>query len=104
MNPETLVTLNVGLPVLSALTLLVLNDKRIRTAIVSLSSIVLISSAVLLYQAGGVVFSPEHIYEQAVVALDFALLIYFLYAGLKAKCPQVMALGLAQIIPAAYFE
>ncbi len=104
MNPETLVAINVGLPVISALALLVLNDKRVRTAIVSLSALVLISSSALLYQAGGVMFSPEHIYEQAVVALDFVLLAYFLYAGIKAKSPQVIALGLAQIIPAAYFE
>lgn len=104
MNPETLVAINVGLPVVSALALLILNDKRVRTAIVSLSSLVLISSAFLLYQAGSIVFSPEHIFEQIVVALDFALLAYFLYAGIKSKSPQVIALGLAQIIPAAYFE
>ena len=104
MNPETLVAINVGLPVVSALALLILNDKRIRTAIVSLSTLVLISSAFLLYQSGGIVFSPEHIYEQAVVALDFILLVYFLYAGIKAKSPPVITLGLAQIIPAAYFE
>ncbi|MCW4013100.1 MAG: proton-conducting transporter membrane subunit [Candidatus Bathyarchaeota archaeon] len=104
MNPETLVAINVGLPVVSALALLILNDKRIRSAIVSLSTLVLISSAFLLYQAGGIMFSPEHIYEQAVVALDFILLVYFLYAGIKAKSPQVIALGLAQIVPAAYFE
>ncbi len=104
MNPETLVAVNVVLPVISALALLLLNDKRIRTAIVSLSALVLISSSVLLYQAGGIVFSPEHIYEQAVVVLDFALLLYFLYAGVKAKSLPVIGLGLAQIIPAAYFE
>jgi len=104
LNPETLVTINVGLPVISALALLVLNDKRVRTAIVSLSTLVLISSSVLLYQAGGVMFSPEHIFEQAVVALDFALLMYFLYVGIRAKSFPVIGLGLAQLIPAAYFE
>jgi ech hydrogenase subunit A len=104
LNPETLVAVNVGLPVISALATLLLNDKRIRTAIVSLSSIILISSSVLLYQAGGIVFSPGHIYEQAVVVLDFALLLYFLYAGAKAKSLPVIGLGLAQMIPAAYFE
>ena len=104
MNPETLVAVNVGLPVVSALAALLLNDKRIRTAIVSLSALVLISSSVLLYQAGGIVFSPGHIYEQAVVVLDFTLLLYFLYAGAKAKSLPVIGLGLAQIIPAAYFE
>jgi ech hydrogenase subunit A len=104
LNPETLVAVNVGLPVISALATLLLNDKRIRTAIVSLSSIILISSSVLLYQAGGIVFSPGHIYEQAVVVLDFALLLYFLYAGAKAKSLPVIGLGLAQMIPATYFE
>lgn len=104
MNPETLIAVNVGLPVVSALAALLLNDKRIRTAIVSLSALILISSSVLLYQAGGIVFSPGHIYEQAVVVLDFALLLYFLYAGVNAKSLPVIGLGLAQMIPAAYFE
>ncbi len=104
MNPETLIAVNIGLPLVAALALLLLNQKGIRTAIVSLFSLFMITSSLLLYQAGGAVFQPGHIYEQAVVVLDFALLLYFIYAGYQARSPQVMALGLAQLIPAAYFE
>lgn len=104
MNPETLIAINVGLPVLSGLALLFLNDKRIRAGIVSLSSIILISSAVLLYQTGGIVFSPEHIFDQAILILDFALLLYFLYVGINAKNLKIIVLGIAQLIPVAYFE
>ncbi len=104
MNPETLIAINVGLPVLSGLVLLFLNDKRARAAIVSLSSIILISSAVLLYQTGGIVFSPEHIFDQAILILDFVLLLYFLYVGINAKNLKIIVLGIAQLIPVAYFE
>jgi ech hydrogenase subunit A len=104
MNPETLVAINVGLPFISALSLLILNDKRIRTTIVSLLSIILFSSAILLYQAGGIVFSPGHFFEQIVVVLDFTLLIYFIYIGIKSKNLPVIGLGFAQLVPAAFFE
>ena len=104
MNPETLVAINVGLPAISALSLLFLNDKRVRTTIVSLSSIILFSSAILLYRAGGVVFSPGHFFEQIVVFLDFTLLIYFIYVGIKSKNLPVIGLGFAQLVPAAFFE
>lgn len=104
MNPQTLIAVNVGLPAVAALASLLLNDKRARTAIVSLSALVLISSSILLYVEGGVAFSPTPVYETAVLVLDFALLGYFLYLGYKARSPLVLGLALLQLVPVTYFE
>jgi ech hydrogenase subunit A len=104
LNPETLVAINVGLPTIAALAVFAFNNKRVRTTIISFTTMILITSAILLYQAGGVIFSPGSIFDEIVVFLDFALLLYFVYIGLRDKSIQVLVLGLAQIIPAAYFE
>ena len=104
LNPETLVAVNVGLPAVSALALLALNNKGVRTAVVSFSSFSLIASALLLFNSKGVTFTPNSLFGQLVIEFDFALLLYFLYVGLKVMSPHVVALGLAQLIPATYFE
>lgn len=104
MNPETLIAVNVGLPAVVALASLVLNDKRMRTGIVSLTSIVLIVSSILLYLGGGVEFSPAPAIGTVVLALDFALLGYFLYVGYRSRSPLVLGLALLQLVPVAYFE
>ena len=104
MNPETLIAVNVGLPAVAALALLVLNDKRMRTGIVSLTSLVLIVSSILLYAGGGAMFSPAPVIETAVLALDFALLGYFLYVGYRSRSSLVLGLALLQLVPVAYFE
>lgn len=96
--------MNVGLPAVVALASLVLNDKRMRTGIVSLTSIVLIVSSILLYLGGGVEFSPAPAIGTVVLALDFALLGYFLYVGYRSRSPLVLGLALLQLVPVAYFE
>lgn len=104
MNAETLVAINVGLPLLSAAAALIFNDKKLRSALVSLTALVLVSSSLLLLRGGGVMFSPGSIFETAIVGLDFALLLYFLYVGFKARSLHVIGLSLLQLVPAAYFE
>lgn len=104
MNPETLTAVNIGLPAVAALALLVLNDKRMRTGIVSLTSLFLIVTSILLYMGGGIEFSPAPVIETAVLALDFALLGYFLYVGYRSRSPLVLGLALLQLVPVAYFE
>jgi len=104
LNPETLIAVNVGLPAVVALASLVLNDKRMRTGIVSLTSLVLIVSSILLYLGGGVEFSPAPVIGTVVLALDFALLGYFLYVGYRSRSPLVLGLALLQLVPVAYFE
>ncbi|TFH17628.1 NADH-quinone oxidoreductase subunit L [Candidatus Bathyarchaeota archaeon] len=100
----TLVALTVGLPIVSGLAALVIPGKKIRSVLVSMTALLLIGSSIALLGVDEFTYNPAHIYEQAVVVLDFALLLYFLYAGIKAKSLPVIGLGLVQIIPAAYFE
>ena len=104
MNTETLIAVNIGLPVVSALASLVFSDRRARTGIVYLTAAVLVVSSLLLYNAGGLELNPSGGFETAVVALDFVLLLYFLYQGFVHRSWQVLALSLAQLVPAAYFE
>ena len=104
MNTETLVAINIGLPMVSALAAFILNEKRVRVGVVSVTALTLIASSLLLFLNGGTELSLSHAYETAVVALDFALLLYFLYRGFKSLNWQVVVLSLGQLAPAAYFE
>ncbi|MBN2333925.1 NADH-quinone oxidoreductase subunit L [Candidatus Bathyarchaeota archaeon] len=104
MNTETLIAVNVGLPLASAAAAFIFNDKKVRGGIVAVTALALIASSLLLFNGGGAELSPGHIYETAVVVLDFALLAYFLYQGYLYRSWQVLALSVAQLVPAAYFE
>jgi ech hydrogenase subunit A len=104
MKPELLVAVNLGIPAISALLSLVLDNKRIRSFLVSITAVTLIASSILLYQADVLLFSPNSLFESAIIALDFGLLLYFLYVGLKAKNWIVSLLGLIQLVPIAYFK
>jgi ech hydrogenase subunit A len=104
MNPEILVAVNVGLPAIAALFSLVLDNKRIRSLIVYITAISLIASSMLMYRNGQLFFSPSPIFEKVVIALDFGLLLYFLYIGYRSRSWLVSGLGLLQLIPVTYFE
>jgi len=104
VNTETLIAVNIGLPIVSALASLLLGDRRERAGVVYVTVAVLVASSLLLYGAGGLELNPGDVFGTAVVALDFALLIYFMYQGYVNRSWQVLALSLAQLIPAAYFE
>ncbi|MCW4051039.1 MAG: proton-conducting transporter membrane subunit [Candidatus Bathyarchaeota archaeon] len=101
---QTLVALTVGLPVVSGLASLVLPGKTIRSVLVSVTALVLIGSSVSLLGISEFTYNPGHIYETAVLVLDFALLFYFLYVGMKSKSLPVIGLSLLQLVPVAYFE
>ncbi len=103
MNTETLIAVNIGLPVFSALASLVLSDRRARTGVVYLTAAVLVASSLLLYDAGGLELNLGGVFETAVVALDFGLLQYFLYQGFVHKSWQVLALWMGPAIIAVLF-
>jgi len=104
MNADTLIAVNIGLPVLSALASLLLGGRRERAGIVYMTAAVLVASSLLLHGAESVALSPSGVFGTAVVVLDFALLLYFLYVGYVHRSWQVLALSIAQLLPAAYFE
>jgi ech hydrogenase subunit A len=104
VNTETLVAVNIALPTVSALASLVLGGRRARFGIVYFMAAVLMASSLLLYGVESVALNPGGGFETAVVALDFVLLFYFMYQGFVYRSWQVLALSLAQLLPAAYFE
>lgn len=81
-----------------------LNIKVARRIIVALTAVVLIGSSLLLFQGGGFSYQPAPIFESVILVLDLALLVYFLYAGLKNNNLLVIGLALLQLVPVAYFE
>ena len=99
-----LVALTIGLPMVSGLASLVLHGKTIRSVLVSMTALVLIGSSLALLGIDEFTYNPGHIYETAVLVLDFALLFYFLYVGAKNKSLPVIVLSMLQLVPVAYFE
>ncbi len=61
------------------------------------------SSLGLLY-GEGFIMTPPPLYQTAVLLMDFLLLGYFLYIGIKKRNPLVMGLTVLQVLPIAYFE
>jgi len=104
MNGDALIALTVGFPPLAGLLCYVLNNKTARRLIVALTAVVLIGSSILLHQGGGFEYEPAPIFESVVLFLDLALLVYFLYAGLKNSNWLVISLAVIQLVPIAYFE
>ena len=103
MNTETLIAVNIGLPVVSALASLLLGDRRARAGVVYITAAVLVASSLLLYDAGGLELNPGGVFETAVVALDFVLLLYFLYQGFVHKSWQFLALWMGPAIIVVLF-
>ncbi len=99
-----LVALSVGLPIVTGLASLVLPGKTIRSVLVSMTALVLIVSSIALLGVDEFTYNPGHVYETSVLVLDFALLFYFLYVGVKSKSLPVIGLSLLQLVPVAYFE
>jgi ech hydrogenase subunit A len=104
MNGDALIALTVGFPPLAGLLCYALNNKAARRIIVALTAVVLIGSSILLFQGGGFSYEPAPIFESVILVLDLALLVYFLYAGLKSNNLLVIGLAVLQLIPVAYFE
>ncbi len=104
MNGDTLIALTVGFPPLAGLLCYALNNRMARRLIIALTAVILIGSSILLYQGGGFEYEPTPIFENVVLILDLALLVYFLYAGLKYSNWLIIGLAVLQLVPVAYFE
>jgi ech hydrogenase subunit A len=104
MYGDTLIALTVGFPSLAGILCYALNNRVARRLIVALTAVVLIGSSILLYQGGGFEYEPAPVFDYVVLILDLALLVYFLYAGLKHSNWLVIGLAALQLVPVAYFE
>lgn len=104
MQYELLVAIAVILPLLAGLVCLMLGTGKMRGWIVSSTAVALGASSLLLLYGGDFSFTPTDLFEKAVLALDFSLLGYFLYIGIKRRNHMVTILTLLQLLPAAYLE
>ena len=104
METELLVAVAVILPLLGGLICLMLSARRLRGWTVSLVALMLGANSLFMLYGGDSGFTPMGVFETAVLALDFLLLGYFLYIGIKTKNHLISILTLLQALPAAYLE
>ena len=104
MESKLLVAVTVILPLLAGLICLVVSTRKLRGWIISLVAFALGASSLFMLYGGDSSFTPIDIFEMAVIALDFLLLGYFLYIGIKRKNHIISILTLLQALPAAYLE
>jgi ech hydrogenase subunit A len=99
-----LIGLTVGFPVVAGLLARGSQNSWIRRMLIALMTVVLIATSFLMFWRGPFAFTPAEIWNELIIVLDFAILIYFLYVGLKIRHPLVLILTLLQLVPIAYFE
>lgn len=75
-----------------------------RKILVSVVTAVLFASSLALLWRGPYTYTFPEVWDDLVVVLDFTLLAYFLFIGLRVRHLLVVALTLLQLIPLAYFE
>lgn len=94
-------------PIISALLVYLIDNYRARTIIVALSAAVLAVNSFMLFSpsVGDFQYSPAGtLWHTLIIVLDFALLLYVLYAGIARRSALVIIFALLQIVPLAYFE
>ena len=104
MQIELLVAITVILPLIAGLLSLIVGIGKMRGWIVSSTALALGVSSLLLLYGGDSSFTPTDLFEKVVLALDFLLLGYFLYIGIKKKNHIISILTLLQALPAVYLE
>ena len=104
MMESLLVGLTVGFPAIAGLASLAIKGRAARRILVSLTTLILIAASLLFLWRGQFTYTPEKIWDETVIILDFILLFYFLYIGFKIRHPLVVLLTLLQLVPLAYFE
>ncbi len=93
------------LPVVSALLLFAVKNHTFRNLVIIATALILTVNSFLLFTVGDIQFTPSgDLVHNIIMALDFALLLYVLYAGIMRKNALVIVFGLLQLIPLAYFE
>jgi len=75
---QTLVSISVGLPLITGVVSLFFYRKKVRSVIISLTVIALAGSAILLHPSIDFLMSPEPIFMNLILVVDFALLVLIL--------------------------
>jgi len=108
MSNVALVGLLILLPIITGIILYLIRPRALRILIVVLESLFLIALSLILLSKGPIELSLGesgfHIWNWIVVVLDYLLLVYFLYIGIRRKSWLISLLSLAQIGLLAWLE
>ena len=108
MSNVALVGLLILLPIITGIVLWLVRPKPLRILIVVLESLFLIALSLVLLGKGSIEMelseSAFHFWNWVVVVLDYLLLVYFLYVGIRRKSWLISLLSLAQIVLLAWLE
>lgn len=110
MDLNWMMAVAILLPLVAGVLLFILRNYQVRGIIVVLTAIALIINSIFLLQHGLSVgkpfeFSPTASYWGLIITiLDYAMLLFYIYAGLSLKNWLVLIFALTQIIPLAYWE
>jgi len=94
------------LPLIAGILVFLIRHYQTRGFIVILTAIVLIVNSIYFLKLGlPADFTPEnHLWGTIITVLDYAILLFYIYAGLSLKNWLVLIFALAQIIPLAWWE
>jgi len=93
------------LPVVAGFLIFAIRNYYVRSVVVVLTALVLIANSILYAVKGPFTYSPTGFdWGKLITVLDYAILILYLYLGLKLRNWLVLIFSITQIIPLAYFE
>lgn len=107
MDLNWMMAVAILLPLLSGILVFIVRQYQVRGFIVIITAIALAINSVLLLVHGPVDggYTPAASYwGLAITVLDYAMLLFYIYAGLSLKNWLVLIFALTQIIPLAYWE
>lgn len=106
MSLEWMLAVAILLPLIAGILVFIIRQYQLRGLIVILTAIVLIVNSVYFLKLGlPAEYTPEnHIWGTIITVLDYAMLLFYIYAGLSLKNWLVFIFALTQIIPLAWWE
>lgn len=105
MDLNWMMAVAILLPLVSGILVFIIRQYHIRGLIVILTAIALIINSILLLLHGPDTYTPaSHYWGLVITILDYAMLLFYIYAGLSLKNWLVFIFALTQIVPLAYWE
>lgn len=107
MDLNWMMAVAILLPLVAGILVFIFRQYHLRGAIVVLTAAALIINSILLLKQGPVLggYTPEGFnWGLTITILDYAILLFYLYAGLSLKNWLVLFFALTQIVPLAYWE
>ncbi len=105
MNEPTLLALNVMTPLIASLILLLTSSRRIRVAIVFVTTMVMAASSLGLFSLGSFSYQPQsEVWSTLITVADVALSACLLYIAIRLRHTGLVLLTLLQALPPIWLE